>query len=229
MTRLLIVDDDVTVTADLRHKLEEQGYWVDVATTLPKEMTAGGATEYALVIVDVSTPRVGGFDALRHMRRQSMLPVMILTARGDETDRVTGLELGADDYITKPCGPREVIARIRAILRRTLSHGASDPVDGVLRSGRLSMWPAERKAEWEGEPLKLTSTEFSLLEILLRAVGRPVSKAELSRRALGRPPARYARSIDVHLSSVRRKLGVLADGRPLIQAVHLHGYQLLKE
>ncbi|MDB6084084.1 MAG: chemotaxis protein CheY, partial [Gammaproteobacteria bacterium] len=129
----------------------------------------------------------------------------------------------------KPCTPRELVARIRAILRRTQTSGAFDPPGRPVVSGGLTMWPEQRRAEWLGRPLELTSTEFSLLEVLLRHVGHPVSKADLSLRALGRPHARHDRSIDVHLSSIRRKLGTQSDGRSLIQAVHRRGYQLLKE
>jgi DNA-binding response OmpR family regulator len=153
----------------------------------------------------------------------------MLTARGDDFDRITGLELGADDYVAKPCTPRELVARIRAILRRTQFPVGTDPSAGLLAAGALTMWPQERRAERGGERMKLTSTEFNLLEVLVRHVGFPVSKNDLSLRALGRPHARHDRCIDVHVSSIRRKLGTLADGRPMILAVHRQGYQLLKE
>jgi two-component system, OmpR family, response regulator len=153
----------------------------------------------------------------------------MLTARGNDADRITGLELGADDYVDKPCTPRELVARIRAILRRTRPVAVHEPAVDALKSGGLVMWPRQRRAEWLGAPLALTSTEFSLLEVLLRHVGHPVSKADLSQHALGRPHARHDRSVDVHLSSIRRKLGTIADGRPLIQSVRRQGYQLLKE
>jgi DNA-binding response OmpR family regulator len=184
---------------------------------------------HAIVVLDVMMPQVNGLDVLRRIRKQSTLPVLMLTARGDDVDRITGLELGADDYVAKPCTPRELVARVRAILRRTQPSSEPDDAGDVLASGGLTMWPQQRRAEWLGEPLSLTSTEFSLLEVLLRYVGRPVSKQDLSAHALGRPHTRHDRSIDVHLSSVRRKLGALPDGRSLIQAVHRQGYQLLKE
>jgi DNA-binding response OmpR family regulator len=167
---------------------------------------------------------------LRRIRDKSELPIIMLTARGDDIDRIAGLELGADDYVAKPCTPRELAARIRAILRRGRI-SAENSADGseMIASGNLRMWPARRSAQWAGTPLKLTGTEFSLLETLVRHAGRPVSKNELSERALGRPLERHDRNIDVHISSVRRKLGTLSDGRPLIQAVHRMGYQLLEE
>jgi two-component system OmpR family response regulator len=153
----------------------------------------------------------------------------MLTARGDNADRIAGLELGADDYVTKPCTPRELVARIRAILRRTLPESADGRTEGSLTSGALTMWPEQRRAQWLGKPLALTSTEFSLLELLLRRAGHSVSKNALSEHALGRPIARHDRSIDVHLSSIRRKLGSLADGRSRIQAVHRQDHLLVKE
>jgi two-component system, OmpR family, response regulator len=185
--------------------------------------------QHTLVVLDVMMPELNGLEVLRRIRQQSTLPVLMLTARGDEVDRITGLELGADDYVPKPCTPRELVARIRAILRRTQPVAAPDAGSSALVSGSLKMWPEQRRAEWLGEPMKLTSTEFNLLEVLLRNVGRPVNKNDLSERALGRPLARHDRNIDVHVSSIRRKLGTLPDGRPLIQAVHRLGYQLLKE
>jgi two-component system OmpR family response regulator len=226
MTRILMLDEDVGETKDLQYFLQEQGFWVDVASPGVFNGAQESLGGYALLILDVMTGRSNGFDVLRRIRTSSTLPVLVFTALCGDADRITGLELGADDYVVKPCTPREIAARIRAILRRTSGAGAE--VD-VLRSGCLTMWPGQRRAEWLGKPLSLTSTEFNLLEVLLHDAGRPVSREELSKRALGRPPARYDRSIDVHLCSVRRKLGVLADGRPLIQAVYFRGYQLLKE
>ncbi|MDB6084229.1 MAG: chemotaxis protein CheY [Gammaproteobacteria bacterium] len=221
MIRILMIDDDVDGAASLRYYLQENGFWVDVERgALGVAQAASNA--YSILILSC-------LDVMRDICTQASTPILILSDRGDEADRITGLELGADDYVVKPCTARELLARIRAILRRAptvVRHGAGV---NVLTSGRLAMWPERRRAEWLGEGLKLSSTEFSLLEVLLREAGRPVSKLDLSMRALGRPPARHERTIDVHLGRVRRKLGVLSDGRPLIRAVHLHGYQLLKE
>ena len=161
-------------------------------------------------------------------RHQRPTAILMLTARGDDIDRILGLELGADDYVTKPCTPRELVARVRAILRRVASGGRPD-VAGVLRTGALLVEPAARRASWRGEPLDLTSTEFNLLEQLARQVGQVVSKEELSERALGRKLTRWDRSIDVHLSHLRAKLGELADGRSPIQTVRGQGYLLVAE
>jgi len=138
------------------------------------------------------------------------------------------LELGADDYVPKPCTPRELVARLRAILRRTQEAAQVLP-SGPLTVGQLVMWPQMRRAQWRGVGLELTSTEFNLLEMLARNAGRVVSKAELSEQGLGRPLARFDRSIDVHLSSIRHKLGLRGDGRSWIETVRGLGYQLVRE
>lgn len=153
-------------------------------------------------------PGVNGIEALRRIRvRNSRIPILMLTARGYDVDRIVRLELGADDYVPKPCTARELVARIRAILRRTQAPEPADLPTGLLTGGALTLWPEQRRASWRGEPLALTSTEFNLLEVLVRAAGRVVTKPVLSEQGLGRPLARYDRGIDVHLSSIRHKLG----------------------
>jgi two-component system, OmpR family, response regulator len=224
-----LIDDDAKLTALLGDYLAAEGFAVHIENDGPRGAAEALAGGYAMAVLDVMMPQLKGLDVLRRIRAQSTLPVLMLTARGDDVDRITGLELGADDYVPKPCTPRELVARIRAILRRLQPAAEPDSTDAALVSGGLTMWPHQRRAEWLGETLSLTSTEFSLLEVLLRHVGRPVSKQDLSSRALGRPHTRHDRSIDVHVSSIRRKLGSLADGRSIIQAVHRQGYQLLKE
>ncbi|MEA3150703.1 MAG: two-component system, OmpR family, response regulator [Gammaproteobacteria bacterium] len=229
MARVLMIDDDEKLLALVSDYLVEEGFTTRVESDSTRGVPLALSGDYAIVVLDVMMPRLNGLDALRRIRQQSTVPILMLTARGDDVDRITGLELGADDYVAKPCTPRELVARIRAILRRTQSAVGADPAASALLSGKLAMWPEQRRAEWGGQSLELTSTEFSLLEVLLRHVGYPVSKNDLSERALGRPHARHDRSIDVHLSSIRRKLGALPDGRSLIQSVHRQGYQLLKE
>ncbi len=229
MTRVLLIDDDEKLLALLSDYLTEEGFAVRAQSDAARGVTEALSGDYAIVVLDVMMQRLNGLDVLRQIRLRSTLPILMLTARGDDVDRITGLELGADDYVAKPCTPRELVARLRAILRRTQVVIGADASNSSLSSGKLTLWPEQRRAEWAGAPLQLTSTEFSLLEALLRHVGHPVSKADLSQRALGRPHTRHDRSIDVHLSSIRRKLGTLADGRSLIQSVHRQGYQLLKE
>jgi DNA-binding response OmpR family regulator len=229
MVRILLIDDDERLLTLLRDYLDKEGYSARLETDAIRGVAEALAGDYAIVVLDVMMPRLNGLEALRRIRQQSNLPILMLTARGDDVDRITGLELGADDYVAKPCTPRELVARIRAILRRTQRNGTADSSTGPVASGKLAMWPEQRRAEWQGQLVPLTSTEFNLLEVLLRFVGTPVSKNDLSLRALGRRHTRHDRSIDVHISSIRRKLGNAADGRSLIQAVHSQGYQLLRE
>ena len=228
MPRVLIVDEDVDTTPRLQYHLQEQGYWVDIEPAGGHRMRAELFGGYAILIMDVMLSYMDGFDLLRQVRDHSAVPVLVLTAQEEESDRIAGLDLGADDYVVKPCSPREVAARVRALLRR--SYPSSVPGEPeVLKSGRLTMWPERRRVEWLGVALKVTRVQYNLLEMLLRNAGRPVSRADLALHALGQLPGRTSRSIDVHVSSIRRKLGDLSDGRPLIQAVHFNGYQFLEE
>src|SRR5690606_34670652 len=180
---------------------------------------------YAIVVLDVMMPRLGGLEVLRRIRAQNHLPVLMLTAKGDDLDRVLGLELGADDYVPKPCTPRELVARVRAILRR--AQGGGD-VPQRIEVGPLVVWPQRRSAQWGETSLTLTSTEYNLLEALARNAGHPVSKADLCQQALGRPLARFDRSIDVHMSSIRQKLAQQGADPGVIQTVRGIGYQLLR-
>ena len=152
----------------------------------------------------------------------------MLTARGDDTDKIIGLELGADDYVPKPCTPRELTARIRAILRRTHAQPSAE-ASSPLTVGALSIWSEQRRATWGDQPLALTSSEFNLLEVLAQNAGKAVSKKVLSEQALGRPLARFDRNIDVHLSSIRQKLGAATGGESCIRTVYRQGYQFIKE
>jgi len=228
MTQVLLIDDDTELTGMFSEYLEQEGFRVACAhdgETGAREALSG---QYAIAILDVMMPRMNGIETLRRIRAASRIPVLMLTGRGDDADRILGLELGADDYVTKPCTPREMTARVRAILRRT--RGASSDGPGItLTVGKLTMLPEQRRATWDGNALELTSTEFNLLEVLARNAGRPVSKNDLSEQGLGRPLARFDRNIDVHLSSLRHKLGTLSDGRSCLQTVYRLGYQLIRE
>lgn len=225
--RVLLVDDDVELIELVRDYLEKDGFAVDAAHNGTAGVAAALSAQHDIVVLDVMMPGISGIEALSRIRAASNIPVIMLTARGDGADRITGLELGADDYVPKPCTPRELAARIRAILKRT------NVVEGTPASeivvGTLTVFPAQRRVERSGIAVDLTSTEFSLLEILARHAGQPVSKADLSQGALGRPLTRFDRSIDVHMSSIRHKLGNLADGRSCIQTVIRKGYQLIVE
>ena len=224
MAAVLLIDDDVELAGMLADYLRRDGFAVDLAHDGESGVQAALSGNFAIAVLDVMMPGISGIEALRRIRAGSRMPGLMLTARGDDMDRIVGLELGADDYVPKPCLPRELAARLRAILRRS----AGAPQDnGELAVGPLRLHAAQRRAEWRGRLLELTSTEFNLLEVLARNAGRIVGKDELSAQALGRPLARYDRSIDVHLSSIRQKLGPLDDGRSPIQTVFRQGYQMI--
>ena len=228
MNTVLLIDDDVELVGMFQEYLEQEGFRVTCAHDGASGAHAALSGQHAIAVLDVMMPHMNGLETLRRIRANSHMPVLMLTGRGDDTDRILGLELGADDYVTKPCTPRELVARIRAILRRTNAVQRDD--GGVTLSvGILSMHPEQRRATWDGKPVELTSTEFNLLEVLARNAGKPVSKNELSEQGLGRPMARFDRNIDVHLSSLRHKLGTLADGRSCLQTVYRLGYQLIRD
>jgi len=220
LTRVLVAEDDPAIGALLREYLEHHGFSVTIVADGETAASVGVRGEHDLVVLDVVLPRRDGLAALREIRRSSHVPVIILSGRGDETDRVLGLELGADDYVAKPCTPREFLARVRAVLRRVT------PEAEVYKAGALVISPAGRVAEWRGRPLGLTLTEFNLLSVLARNAGRVVSKKRLSELALGRPLAPFDRAIDAHISAIRHKLG---DGATLIHTVRGVGYQLARE
>jgi DNA-binding response OmpR family regulator len=229
MGKVLLIDDDIELVGMFQEYLEQEGFEVGAVHDGESGAAEALSGQYAIAILDVMMPRMNGLEALRRIRVGSRMPILMLTARGDDTDRIVGLELGADDYVTKPCTPRELTARIRAILRRTQVAPADPGQAAQISVGLLTMWPEQRRATWAGAVLELTSTEFNLLEVLARHAGRPVSKNTLSEQGLGRPMARFDRNIDVHLSSLRHKLGTLADGRSCLQTVYRLGYQLIRE
>lgn len=229
MTKILLVDDDVELVDLLKEYLEQEGFDVTAANDGEEGIAEALSGRHDVAVLDVMMPRMNGIEVLKRIRASSRMPVLMLTARGDDMDRIVGLELGADDYVPKPCTPRELVARIRAILRRTQpSRSVEEPLT-PLSVSQLTMWPEQRRAEWAGRPLDFTSTEFNLLEVLVRNAGRTVSKTVLSEQGLGRSLARFDRSIDVHLSSIRHKLGIMDDGRSCIQTVFRQGYQFIKE
>jgi two-component system OmpR family response regulator/two-component system response regulator CpxR len=224
---ILVVDDDREIRDLLSRFLEKQGMRVTAARDAREARRAWPLGRYHLVVLDLMMPGEPGLDFARWLRTQSDVPIVILTAMGEETDRIVGLELGADDYVPKPCLPRALAAGLRAILRRS-QPGGETAAQASLVVGPLKVMPAHWRVEWDGAPVELTSTEFYLLEVLARNAGRPVSKAELSAQALGRTLVRFDRSVDVHLASIRHKLGQLPGGRSCIQTVYHQGYQLIR-
>ena len=230
--KVLLVDDDVELIEMLRDYLQRDGFAVDAVHDGTSAVAAALSGDYAITVLDVMMPGMGGIEVLRQIRAKSVMPVLMLTALGDDAERIDGLELGADDYVPKPCTPRELAARIRAILRRTALAEPSAEADlppTVVSVGDLVLWPEQRRAAWGQQPLDLTCTEFNLLEVLARHAGHAVSKDELSQQGLGRALSRFDRSIDVHVSSIRHKLAPLADGRSRIQTGFRNGYQLIRE
>ncbi|HET6720557.1 MAG TPA: response regulator transcription factor [Rhodocyclaceae bacterium] len=231
--KVLLVDDDVELLELLRDYLVGDGFAVAVAHDGERGAALALSGEFDIVVLDYMMPGRNGVQVLATIRAASALPVLMLTARGDDADRIVGLELGADDYVPKPCSPRELAARLRAILKRgrpaNAAVGTAASPLAPLGVGALTVFPAQRRVERDGVALELTSTEYNLLELLARHAGRPVSKAELSQQALGRPLSRFDRSIDVHISSIRHKIGALPDGRSRIQTVIRQGYQLVIE
>jgi two-component system OmpR family response regulator/two-component system response regulator CpxR len=229
--RVLLVDDDKELLELLSDYLAQEGFEVACAFDGKAGVDAALSGRHDIVVLDIMMPGLNGIQVLGAIRATSNLPVLMLTAKGDDTDRIMGLEMGADDYVPKPCTPRELAARLRAILSRAGLREDPPAATQVqpISAGDLIIWPSQRRAEERGVPLTLTSSEFNLLEILVRNAGAPVSKDELSLGALGRPLGRNERSIDVHISSIRRKLAPLADGRSRIQTVVRKGYQFLME
>ncbi len=230
MSRILLVDDDVELCEMLAEYLAPEGFAVESVYDGEKGARQAVSGGYDLVVLDVMLPQLNGFDALRRIRAQSKVPVLMLTAKGDDVDRIVGLEMGADDYLPKPCNPRELVARLRAILRRTSepAGGADSAPEDALRVGELEVRPDARLARHRGHKLELTSTEYTVLEFLVRNAGKVVPKAALSEQALGRSLALHDRSLDMHVSNLRRKLGVTDDGQPMIETVRGVGYQLTR-
>ncbi|MGR8934496.1 MAG: response regulator transcription factor [Gammaproteobacteria bacterium] len=227
MTHILIIDDDRELAALFKDYLRQEGFSVTAVHDGASGLQQALSGRYGLVILDIMLPDIKGTEILTRIRLESRIPILMFTAKGDDIDRIIGLEGGADDYVPKPCTPRELVARIRAILRRLEEATVKNRQHEPLCAGPLQMWSSKRKAVWFGADLELTGTEFNLLETLARHAGRIVTKQELSEQALGRPLARYDRSIDVHMSSIRQKLGAQSDGRSYIQTVRGKGYQLI--
>jgi DNA-binding response OmpR family regulator len=224
----LLIDDDAPFCQLLFEYLGADGLALTVAYSGETGLQESRSGNFALLILDIMLPGISGLEVLRQIRRESDLPVIMLTARGDDVDRIVGLELGADDYLAKPCNPRELAARVHAILRRARRSAPLADESTDVSSG-LSISKMKRTATWRGERLQLTSAEFNILAVLAENTGQIVAKAELSRRALGRSLERYDRSLDMHVSNLRHKLRTLEDGRSPIQTIHGAGYLLLQE
>ena len=221
--KILIVEDDESITLGLEMNLRAEGYEVSVAVDGESGLSRAVEDGFDLIVLDVMLPRMGGLDVLRALRQKQTTPVLMLTARGEEVDRVVGLELGADDYLPKPFNPRELVARMRAILRRSMllepQPGRRERID----AGPVSLHFGSRTASAKGQTISLTGVEFRVLEVLMHQVGVVVSREQLTRQVLGRRLTPYDRSIDTHISNIRRKLAPVA-GEVSIVNVRRSGY-----
>ena len=223
MRKILLLDDDVELCELLREYLAAENFEVEFAHEGSSGLSRALAESVDMVLLDVMLPGRNGFEVLRELREQSAVPVLMLTARGDDVDRIVGLEMGADDYLPKPFNPRELVARIRAVLRRQGEGGELLP---RLAVGDVALDPRSRTVHCGKLEVELTGVEFKLLEALLRSPGRVVSRDRLARVALDRPLEPFDRSLDVHVSNLRRKLGTFADGSPRIRTLRGEGYLL---
>jgi DNA-binding response OmpR family regulator len=222
MSRLLIIDDDRELSVLLAERMESEGFQLDAAHDGRKGLELATTCQYSLVILDIMMPRLGGMEVLKALRTKSAVPVLMLTAKGDDIDRILGLELGADDYLPKPFNPRELIARIRAILRRVEERSqTSTRVD----ADDIAIDAERREARFQGKPLVLTTVEFAILEVLVRNVGRVLSRDFLTDAAMGRSLGFADRTVDVHISNLRKKLSTNR-GVERIKTVRGTGYIL---
>ncbi len=221
--RILVIDDDVELCSLVAEYLKPEGFQVEAVHDGKSGLARAISGDHLLVVLDVMLPALNGFDVLRKIRDGSRIPVLLLTARGEDVDRIVGLEIGADDYLPKPFNPRELVARIRAILRRTRAKAGEPAVPEVIRVGDVELDPATRSVHYRGKPVELTSVEFGLLQVLLREAGRVVTRAALVDDVLGRKFSPFDRSIDMHVSKVRKKLGDF-DTEDHIKTVRGAGY-----
>jgi DNA-binding response OmpR family regulator len=224
MERVLLVDDDVELCEILTEYFSAEGFAVESAHDGVRGLERARSGEHAIMILDLLLPGMRGLDVLQQLRLRSNVPVLILTARGEDVDRILGLELGADDYLPKPFNSRELMARVRAILRRARpAHETAR-----LEVGDVILDPPARQAWRDGRPLSLTMAEFGLLDAFVRHAGQVLSRNRLAEHVLGRRVATFDRSIDVHVSNLRKKLGDAPGGREHIRTVRGEGYVFVR-
>lgn len=226
---LLIADDDVELCDLLKNYLEQEGMSVSLVHNGEDAINQCKENPYDLLILDVMMPIKNGFEALNEIRHQSNLPILMLTAKGDKIDRIVGLEMGADDYVGKPCDPRELTARIRAIIRRTKHHRDEGALTNILKLDDVQLSKNTREVKVNEKTVELTSTEFELLTLLMENYGKFVSREELSEKVLGKRLQSFDRSIDMHISHLRKKLGCSTFGRDRIKTLRGSGYQFITD
>ena len=225
MTDLLIIDDDEELGEMLSEYLQPEGFDVEICHRGDDGLERALGRSWDGVILDIMLPGINGIEVLKRLRRESLVPILMLTAKGDDIDRILGLEMGADDYLPKPFNPRELVARLRAILRRRPAPAGDG--EAILKCRNLVLVPASRRATIDGSALELTSTQFTVLQILVEHAGRVVTKEALYEQALGRSLTPYDRSIDMHISHLRKKL-TERDPDLVIHTIRGAGYQLEK-
>ena len=224
MQQILVIDDDIELCELVAEYLEPEGYQVEAVHDGVRGVERALSEDHVLAVLDYMLPGVNGFEVLRQIRAKSRLPIVMLTARGDDMNRIIGLQIGADDYLPKPFNPLELVARINAVLRRTQAEPDQRPAAEVIAVGDVEMDKRTRTVRRGGEPIDLTAVEYSLLEKLLQAPGHIVGREDLVKEVLHRDLSPFDRSIDTHVSNLRKKLGHLVDGIERIKTVRSVGY-----
>ncbi|WP_241610788.1 response regulator transcription factor [Rosenbergiella epipactidis] len=224
--KILLVEDDQELGQMLSQYLAGEGMNTDVITHGKRALEVINQTHYDAMILDIMLPDISGIEVLRQVRQHHRLPIIMLTAKGENIDRVIGLEMGADDYMPKPCYPRELVARLRSVMRRFEEIPVTPSDNQPLILKELELNPAMRSVTWQQQPIDLTASEFNLLELLLVAGDRVVSKDELSEKALGRTREAYDRSVDVHISNIRQKIAKTTQDQIFIETVRSIGYKI---
>nr|WP_218059105.1 response regulator transcription factor [Gilliamella apicola] len=226
MINILLIDDDVELSQMLSEYLTNEGFNIKSVYLGKNGIEEALSGKYRAAILDVMLPDINGIDVLKSIRQQCNMPVIMLTAKGDNIDRVLGLELGADDYIPKPCYPRELLARLRAVLRRFDERSVDTVDDKKYHFNGLTLDLPQRLCTWNDKVIDLTSTEFNLLVLLVKNNERVVTKEELSEIGLGRARELYDRSVDVHISNIRQKLHQVAQNVVTIETIRAVGYRI---
>ena len=225
MESILVIDDDVEMCAMLAEYLQSEGLQVETVQNGEDGLKRALSGEHSLILLDIMLPKINGIELLRRLRTESNARVLLLTARGEEVDRIIGLEVGADDYVPKPFSARELLARIRAILRRPeTAPAANSRVSSRVVLGDVEMDKGTRSVRRAGSDVELTALEFNLLELLLRMAGQVVTRERVATAILRRQFSPFDRSIDVHVSKLRRKLGPQTSGQERIKSIGSVGY-----
>ena len=229
-TKLLLVDDDQELCQLMGQYLQAEGFAISFAHSAEAALPLlNQNSDYDLLIFDIMMPGQSGLELLQQIRPSIVTPVIMLTGRGEDIDRIIGLEMGADDYLGKPCNPRELVARIRAVLRRSALQATPAVTTEKLELHGISLDTGRREVKIAGTVLELTSAEFNVLAELMAAAGSITSKDDLTEKVLHRKLTAYDRAIDVHVSRVRQKLAVVLPGKELIKTIRGAGYMLVKE